>query len=47
MSDEYFVDTNILVYAHEGSAGLKHKRARTLIEGLWNSGRGVLSTQVL
>jgi predicted nucleic acid-binding protein len=47
MSDKYFVDTNILVYAHDRSAGLKHKRARTLIEGLWNSGRGVLSTQVL
>ena len=47
MSDKYFVDTNILVYAHDSSAGLKHKRARSLIEGLWNSGRGVLSTQVL
>jgi predicted nucleic acid-binding protein len=47
MSDKCFVDTNILVYAHDRSAGLKHKRARLLIEDLWNSGRGVLSTQVL
>jgi predicted nucleic acid-binding protein len=47
MSDKCFVDTNILVYAHDRSAGLKHRRARLLIEGLWNSGRGVLSTQVL
>jgi predicted nucleic acid-binding protein len=47
MSDRYFVDTNILVYAHDRSAGLKHKRARLLIEDLWNSGGGVLSTQVL
>jgi len=47
MSDRCFVDTNILVYAHDRSAGLKHRRARLLIEDLWNSGRGVLSTQVL
>jgi predicted nucleic acid-binding protein len=47
MSDKCFVDTNILVYAHDRSAGLKHKRARQLVEDLWESGRGVLSTQVL
>ena len=47
MSDRCFVDTNILVYAHDRSAGLKHERAQALIEGLWTSGDGVLSTQVL
>jgi predicted nucleic acid-binding protein len=47
MSDRCFVDTNILVYAHDRSAGLKHSRARLLIEDLWNSRQGVLSTQVL
>jgi predicted nucleic acid-binding protein len=47
MSDKYFVDTNVLVYAHDRSAGAKHESARALIEGLWNSGSGVLSTQVL
>lgn len=47
MSDKYFVDTNILVYAHDRSAGTKHQRARTLLEQLWDSGQGVLSTQVL
>lgn len=47
MSDRYFVDTNVLVYAHDRSAGVKHKRARALVEDLWRSGRGVLSTQVL
>jgi predicted nucleic acid-binding protein len=47
MSDKCFVDTNILVYAHDRSAGLKHERARGLIEHLWASGLGVLSTQVL
>jgi predicted nucleic acid-binding protein len=47
MSVRAFVDTNILVYAHDVSAGPKHVRARTLVEELWTSGRGVLSTQVL
>lgn len=47
MSDKRFVDTNILVYAHDRAAGAKHQRARSAIEELWNSGNGVLSTQVL
>jgi predicted nucleic acid-binding protein len=47
MSDKVFVDTNILLYAHDPSTGVKHDRARSLIERLWNSGGGVLSTQVL
>jgi predicted nucleic acid-binding protein len=47
MSDKFFVDTNILVYAHDRAAAVKHERARSLIEKLWNSGGGVLSTQVL
>ncbi len=47
MSDKCFVDTNILVYAHDRSAGVKHQRARALLEQLWDSGRGALSTQVL
>jgi predicted nucleic acid-binding protein len=47
MSDKYFVDTNILIYAHDRSAGFKHLRARKLLEQLWDSGQGVLSTQVL
>ena len=47
MSDKCFVDTNVLVYAHDLSAGVKHRRAQMLMEQLWESGRGVLSTQVL
>jgi predicted nucleic acid-binding protein len=42
-----FVDTNILVYAHDISAGDKRIRAKDLINKLWNSGRGSLSIQVL
>ncbi len=44
---KYFVDTNILIYAHDREAGPKHERARQLIEHLWTTGRGALSTQVL
>jgi predicted nucleic acid-binding protein len=47
MSVRYFVDTNILVYAHEASAGEKGQRARELVERLWQERSGVLSTQVL
>lgn len=47
MSDKYFVDTNILLYAHDRSASVKHERARKLIEHLWATGEGVVSTQVL
>ena len=42
-----FVDTNILVYAHDLSAGQKHSRAQELIRDLWQSGEGCLSIQVL
>lgn len=42
-----FVDTNILIYAHDRSAGDKHIRTRDLICELWRSGEGCLSIQVL
>ena len=47
MSDRYFVDTNILMYAHDTSAGVKHERAKALVEELWRDRSGVVSTQVL
>ena len=47
MSDKCFVDTNVLVYAHDSSAGWKHNTAQALMAQLWGSGSGVLSTQVL
>lgn len=47
MSDKVFVDTNILVYAHDRSAGIKRERAEALIQRLWEDGNAVLSTQVL
>jgi predicted nucleic acid-binding protein len=47
MSDRYFVDTNILMYAHDTSAGPKHERAKALVQELWQDRSGVVSTQVL
>lgn len=42
-----FVDTNILIYGHDRAQGRRHEIASTVIEELWVSGDGVLSTQVL
>ena len=42
-----FVDTNVLIYAHDLSAGKKHIQARALIRDLWESRRGCVSVQVL
>jgi predicted nucleic acid-binding protein len=42
-----FVDTNVLVYAHDIHAGVKHTVARDVLARLWDSQQGVLSTQVL
>jgi predicted nucleic acid-binding protein len=47
MSGRFFVDTNVLVYAHDAAAGDRHQRARDLVERLWHDRSGVLSTQVL
>jgi predicted nucleic acid-binding protein len=35
-SDEVFVDTNILVYAHDLDAGAKRDRAGDLVLGFWS-----------
>ena len=42
-----FLDTNIVICAYDGSAGKKHEMAQMIVMNLWNSGQGVLSTQVL
>ena len=47
MSDRFFVDTNILMYAHDKASGAKHERAKALVEELWRNRTGVVSTQVL
>jgi predicted nucleic acid-binding protein len=47
MTAKVFVDTNILVYAHNVDAGAKNSVARELVADLWESRSGILSTQVL
>ena len=47
MTDKVFVDTNILVYAHDLDAGNKHDQAAEIVSQVWESRNGVLSTQVL
>jgi predicted nucleic acid-binding protein len=42
-----FVDTNVLVYAHDAGETDKQPIARAVLEGLWADRSGVLSTQVL
>jgi predicted nucleic acid-binding protein len=44
---EYFLDTNILVYAYDRSAGKKHSLAAQLMEKCWQKENGCLSIQVL
>jgi predicted nucleic acid-binding protein len=47
MNGRAFVDTNVLVYAHDVSTGPKHEAARSLVERLWQERNGALSTQIL
>ena len=42
-----FVDTNVLIYAHDTSAASKHLRAIDLVNRLASDDRGALSVQVL
>ena len=47
MSAKTFVDTNVLIYAHDVDAKAKHDVAKNVLLELWNQKTGVLSTQVL
>ncbi len=42
-----FIDTNVLLYAHDRTAGRKRDVASALLERLWGARGGALSTQVL
>jgi predicted nucleic acid-binding protein len=46
-SDRTFVDTNVLIYAHDVDAGRKREIAQDLLRSLWVERVGILSTQVL
>ena len=47
MNARSFVDTNILFYVHARTEGGKHERAKQIVQQLWESHSGVISTQVL
>jgi predicted nucleic acid-binding protein len=47
MSGKTFVDTNILIYAHDVDAKTKHEVAKRVLRELWSQRTGVLSMQVL
>ena len=47
LQGDCFLDTNILVYAYDRSAGDKHILAAKLVEGCWENENGCLSIQVL
>ncbi|MFA5822190.1 MAG: PIN domain-containing protein [Thermodesulfovibrionales bacterium] len=47
MSGKIFLDTNILIYAHDADSGDKHIIAKNIVKELWDKKNGVLSTQVL
>lgn len=48
MSGRTFIDTNVLIYAHNLDGGTKHSIARNVLRELWSERDvGVLSMQVL
>lgn len=47
MSDIVFVDSSILIYAHDSDAALKRERAIESLRLLWETGAGRISVQVL
>ena len=47
MSAVAFVDSNVLIYAHDLDAGVKRERAAAKLRELWDAGTGRLSVQVL
>ena len=47
MKDRVFVDSNVLIYAHDLDARDKHLRAVEVVRALWENRNGILSTQVL
>jgi len=47
MSARKFVDTSVLIYAHDVDAGAKHQVAKNVLRELWSQRSGVLSMQVL
>ncbi|MBZ5661947.1 MAG: PIN domain-containing protein [Acidobacteriia bacterium] len=47
MSGKTFIDSDVLIYAHDNDAGEKQQIARGILRELWSERTGVLSVQVL
>jgi predicted nucleic acid-binding protein len=47
MSGKTFIDTNVLIYAHDIDANAKHEIAKAVLRELWSERTGVLNMQVL
>lgn len=47
MKDKVFLDTNILIYAHDIDAGKKHDVALSILKTIWEEETGIISTQVI
>jgi predicted nucleic acid-binding protein len=47
MNDKTFIDTNVLIYAHDVDAEVKHDVAKRILRELWSERTGALSMQVL
>ena len=47
MTERTFVDSNILIYAHDKYAGPKQRIAALRLNELWKHGSGVISPQVM
>jgi len=45
--DKIFIDTNILVYAHDVDARERHRIAQAVLTELWEKRTGALSVRVL
>ena len=47
MNGKVFVDTNILIYAHDLDAGQRNTLSADILRDLWENRIGIISTQVL
>ena len=47
MTDKVFVDSNVLIYAHDLDAQNRHEMAVEVIRRLWQTKTAIISTQVL
>ncbi len=47
MNGKVFVDTNILIYAHDLDAGPRNEISAAILRELWENETGILSVQVL